>query len=54
MMTWRCEGKQNCGSLQEENTTRNKNDIPKGTELKPWTGVAGLPKGIGPAAAAAL
>lgn len=24
---------------------------PKGTELKPWTGVAGLPKGFGPAAA---
>lgn len=21
---------------------------PKGTALKPWTGVAGLPKGIGP------
>lgn len=27
---------------------------PKGTALKPWTGVPGLPKGIGPAAAAAL
>lgn len=26
---------------------------PKGTELKFWTGVPGLPKGIGPAAAAA-
>lgn len=27
------------------------NDLPKGTALKPWTGVPGLPKGIGPAAA---
>lgn len=26
------------------------NDLPKGTALKPWTGVPGLPKGIGPAA----
>lgn len=26
------------------------NDLPKGTALKPWTGVEGLPKGIGPAA----
>lgn len=23
---------------------------PKGTELKPWTGVPGLPKGLGPVA----
>lgn len=25
--------------------------LPKGPALKPWTGVPGLPKGIGPAAA---
>lgn len=26
-------------------------NLPKGPALKPWTGVAGLPKGIGPGVA---
>lgn len=42
-----------CGATQRGLNSHLKdhiNDLPKGTALKPWTGVEGLPKGIGPAA----
>ncbi len=37
--------------VAQPSSENNINDLPKGTALKPWIGVPGLPKGMGPAAA---